>query len=520
MPLVERLPELTPRHRVVVELSELQLPTLSRGTDVAVYHPRHERPPRPPRHARGVPRCQAPPGRAAAGRRAAGAQCRGSGFSPSSSTPPTRPPVFYRRGEPAARRRRRASTAGSSAATCASSTRGRRRDDRTGRPDHAASTRSRCPASTTSATSWRQLPLACCSALRRTRIRRAVGEFRRRRASTRTRRQRRRRAVRQRLAGHAARCGHRRAAQLRTADRADLRRPLKERAHRCARARSCAARGRGDRHRRDRRRVRGRFTRRRRRAHRIARAISSRRCDWRDATARALGGGTVLLSPAATSFDMFVDYAARGTAFKEIVHKVAAEHARGGLRVERHDQARRRHAAQREPTAATPRTSRPPHRSFAGRSASATSRTGSCSLAVVALAALGILMVYSSTGATRRARPGSVRDRWAAGAVGRARRRRDARRDAHRLPLPAPRVGWPASSSRSACWSSSPSPASDRSARSTPIAPLRWLQIGPLPAMHPAEFAKLALVVYLAHWLAKRGSRTIELHTRACCRSC
>jgi UDP-N-acetylmuramoylalanine--D-glutamate ligase len=45
-----------------------------------------------------------------------------------------------------------------------------------------------------------------------------------------------------------------------------------------------------------------------------------------DATARALGGGTVLLSPAATSFDMFVDYAARGTAFKEIVHKVAAEH--------------------------------------------------------------------------------------------------------------------------------------------------------------------------------------------------
>jgi UDP-N-acetylmuramoylalanine--D-glutamate ligase len=36
-PLVERLPELTPRHRVVVELSELQLPTLSRGTDVAVY---------------------------------------------------------------------------------------------------------------------------------------------------------------------------------------------------------------------------------------------------------------------------------------------------------------------------------------------------------------------------------------------------------------------------------------------------------------------------------------------------
>jgi UDP-N-acetylmuramoylalanine--D-glutamate ligase len=36
-PLVERLAELTPEHRVVLELSELQLPTLSRGTLVAVY---------------------------------------------------------------------------------------------------------------------------------------------------------------------------------------------------------------------------------------------------------------------------------------------------------------------------------------------------------------------------------------------------------------------------------------------------------------------------------------------------
>jgi cell division protein FtsW len=35
----------------------------------------------------------------------------------------------------------------------------------------------------------------------------------------------------------------------------------------------------------------------------------------------------------------------------------------------------------------------------------------------------------------------------------------------------------------------------------------RWLKIGPLTAIHPAEFAKLALVIYLAHWFAKRGSR-------------
>ncbi|MFL5640952.1 MAG: UDP-N-acetylmuramoyl-L-alanine--D-glutamate ligase [Chloroflexota bacterium] len=36
-PLIETLTELTPGHRVVDELSELQLPTLSRGTTVAVY---------------------------------------------------------------------------------------------------------------------------------------------------------------------------------------------------------------------------------------------------------------------------------------------------------------------------------------------------------------------------------------------------------------------------------------------------------------------------------------------------
>jgi cell division protein FtsW len=35
----------------------------------------------------------------------------------------------------------------------------------------------------------------------------------------------------------------------------------------------------------------------------------------------------------------------------------------------------------------------------------------------------------------------------------------------------------------------------------------RWLKLGPLPAIHPAEFAKLALVIYLAHWFAKRGRR-------------
>ena len=55
IPLVERLFELTPEHRVVIELSELQLPTLSRGHDRRGLHERHVRPPRPPRLARGLP---------------------------------------------------------------------------------------------------------------------------------------------------------------------------------------------------------------------------------------------------------------------------------------------------------------------------------------------------------------------------------------------------------------------------------------------------------------------------------
>lgn len=35
----------------------------------------------------------------------------------------------------------------------------------------------------------------------------------------------------------------------------------------------------------------------------------------------------------------------------------------------------------------------------------------------------------------------------------------------------------------------------------------RWIVLGPLPAIHPAEIAKLALIIYLAHWMASRGTR-------------
>jgi cell division protein FtsW len=39
----------------------------------------------------------------------------------------------------------------------------------------------------------------------------------------------------------------------------------------------------------------------------------------------------------------------------------------------------------------------------------------------------------------------------------------------------------------------------------------RWLRLGPLPALHPAEVAKLALIIYLAHWMAGRGTRIRSL---------
>jgi cell division protein FtsW len=41
----------------------------------------------------------------------------------------------------------------------------------------------------------------------------------------------------------------------------------------------------------------------------------------------------------------------------------------------------------------------------------------------------------------------------------------------------------------------------------------RWLVIGPLPAVHPAEIAKLALIVYLAHWMANKGKAIGALRT-------
>ena len=74
--------------------------------------------------------------------------------------------------------------------------------------------------------------------------------------------------------------------------------------------------------------------------------------------------------------------------------------------------------------------------------------------------------------------------------------------DAGRLPLPAPRLGAAVRRRRR------PSVLVFVPAFNIVVGgSARWLDRA-APRLHPAEFAKLALVVYLAHWLARRGART------------
>ena len=153
IPLVERLPELTPDHRVVVELSELQLPTLSRGTTVAVYT--NVTSDHLDRHGslEALPAGQAPAGRAGRPGRRARPQRRGPGRRRRTPAPARRadrplPARARRAGRP--RRRRRLDRRRRRRAARAR----RRRDgrDRARRPDHAASPSWRSRARTTSRT--------------------------------------------------------------------------------------------------------------------------------------------------------------------------------------------------------------------------------------------------------------------------------------------------------------------------------------------------------------------------------
>jgi cell division protein FtsW len=41
----------------------------------------------------------------------------------------------------------------------------------------------------------------------------------------------------------------------------------------------------------------------------------------------------------------------------------------------------------------------------------------------------------------------------------------------------------------------------------------QWLKLPGLPAVQPSEMAKLALVIYLAHWMARRGSAVAGFST-------
>ncbi len=156
----------------------------------------------------------------------------------------------------------------------------------------------------------------------------------------------------------------------------------------------------------------------------------------------------MLLSPAAASFDMFVDYAARGRAFKAAVAALAAE--------------RERRTCPMNLAPPVPRLERPAappgpaavDRSKAVDRTPVKSRPGALRrerhqadyvilVVVVALTAVGILMVYSSSAlqGLPLAGRGHVRDRRAADPVGHPGAHRDGGDDAGRLPLPAARVG-------------------------------------------------------------------------------
>jgi cell division protein FtsW len=123
-------------------------------------------------------------------------------------------------------------------------------------------------------------------------------------------------------------------------------------------------------------------------------------------------------------------------------------------------------------------------------------------VAVIALSAIGILMVFSSSAMKEYALSGdafgAVAPQVAWGVLGLLAMLAMMRIDYRRLRLVSIPMYFVAIALLALVFVPSLNVVVGGSAR--------WLKIGPLPAVHPAEFAKLALVVYLAHWLAKRGT--------------
>ncbi len=138
-------------------------------------------------------------------------------------------------------------------------------------------------------------------------------------------------------------------------------------------------------------------------------------------------------------------------------------------------------------------------------------------IATVALSAVGVLMIYSTAAASLSSKTLRHHQGHHAGAdLGDAGHRRHAGPVAHGLPLAATHLGALLPGRRGAA-GHRPGPGH----RTHLAQGGGWFGAlaghpgarNPHISFHPAEIAKLALVIYLAHWLARRGTTVSNLFT-------